>query len=897
MKSLSLALSGLFIGNIVTFPASAQITTDGTTSTTVTPTATGVQIDDGNRAGGNLFHSFGEFSVSTGREAYFNNANDIVNIFSRVTGGNISNIDGLLRANGTANLFLINPAGILFGENASLQLGGSFYGSTADSIVFPDGEFSATDLENPPLITINAPIGLNFRDNPGNITNRANFGLTEEVITPGTETEYKAITSMTGLEVNEGERLALIGGDIRLERSGLTAPGGYIELGGLSQVGTVGINSDGSLSFPEAIARSDVNLTDNAKVDIRGNGGGSLKVNARNLTLADKSRLFTGIREGMGFPEAIAGDVIINATESVKLFASGDFDTGTRLQRVPLRIDTAIISWVGLPPELRQNPDKVSTGRGQGGSIIVDTPLLEMTTRDTGILNFSYGRGNTGSISITANSINLDNTVIGAFVLGGIGNAGDIKIKANDITLENRGGIISQILNNGKGNAGNIKVITTDSFSATGSYIGADNSGQGEGNGGNIYIKSGNSLTLDSVVAEAVVRENVSGNAGNITLKAFNIDINGNSDIPTTIPRTQSFIGADPRNIGKGNAGNVNIEASSLLKLDEVILRTQIGATTEGNAGNIILKAPTINLNQTEALANTEGNGQAGNIEIVTNFLFLDNSTIKADNQPSTNTLQKQQGGNINLSIAKNIFLRNNSTISTKAGKNVAGGNVNINADFIVAYLSNDNGNGNDILADAEQAEGGKIKITADALFGIEERKAFDGNATNDIDASSDLDGLNGTVSINTPDNNPIRENIEQTQDVITSQVETTDVCSISETGVISGLVVKGKGGIPPQPTEPMNADNLIVDSEITSDASQNNNSQNNNNVGTFHGTSLQNSEEIPSHIQPVAYRDNGEPIYLARGVIVQEDGSVILTAYETDRTKSRIPYHSYGCN
>jgi large exoprotein involved in heme utilization and adhesion len=84
MKSLSLALSGLFLGNLVTFPASAQITPDGTTSTTVTPTDTGVQIDDGNRAGGNLFHSFGEFSVPTGSEAYFNNANDIVNIFSRV---------------------------------------------------------------------------------------------------------------------------------------------------------------------------------------------------------------------------------------------------------------------------------------------------------------------------------------------------------------------------------------------------------------------------------------------------------------------------------------------------------------------------------------------------------------------------------------------------------------------------------------------------------------------------------------------------------------------------------------------------------------------------------------------------------------------------------------------
>lgn len=141
----------------------AQVTSDGTVNTQVNQNGNVAEITGGETRGGNLFHSFQDFSVGTNETASFLNSNDIANIFSRVTGGNISNIDGLIRSNGSANLFLINPAGILFGENARLDVGGSFYGSSASSILFEEGEFSATDLDNPPVLTINAPIGLNLR--------------------------------------------------------------------------------------------------------------------------------------------------------------------------------------------------------------------------------------------------------------------------------------------------------------------------------------------------------------------------------------------------------------------------------------------------------------------------------------------------------------------------------------------------------------------------------------------------------------------------------------------------------------------------------------------------------------------------------------------------------------
>ena len=146
-------------GNI----AKAQVTPDNTVDTTVNENGNVSEITGGQTEGDNLFHSFEDFSVTTGNEAFFDNAETIENIFSRVTGGNVSNIDGLISANGSANLFLVNPAGIIFGENASLDLGGSFIGSSADSILFPnDISFSASDTQAEPILTVNAPIGLGF---------------------------------------------------------------------------------------------------------------------------------------------------------------------------------------------------------------------------------------------------------------------------------------------------------------------------------------------------------------------------------------------------------------------------------------------------------------------------------------------------------------------------------------------------------------------------------------------------------------------------------------------------------------------------------------------------------------------------------------------------------------
>ncbi|MEM1169208.1 MAG: filamentous hemagglutinin N-terminal domain-containing protein [Cyanobacteria bacterium P01_H01_bin.35] len=201
-------------------PAIAQLVPDrtlGEENSVITPNINikgreSHRIDGGAQRDANLFHSFEEFNIQRGRGVYFTNPDGVANILTRITGNNASSILGTLGVLGNANLFFINPNGIIFGPEAQLDIQGSFYGATADSILFENGfEFSTSDPQAPPLLTVNVPIGLRLPENAGSIQVEGrghNLSLDPETFS------YVRDNRNVGLQVATGQTLALIGGDI-----------------------------------------------------------------------------------------------------------------------------------------------------------------------------------------------------------------------------------------------------------------------------------------------------------------------------------------------------------------------------------------------------------------------------------------------------------------------------------------------------------------------------------------------------------------------------------------------------------------------------------------------------------------------------------------------------------
>jgi filamentous hemagglutinin family protein len=756
--------------------ALAQVTSDSTVDTQVTINGNVSEITGGQTRGGNLFHSFKEFSIPAGNEASFNNADDIQNILSRVTGGSISDIDGLIRAN-DANLFLINPAGIIFGAGARLDIGGSFLGSTADSILFPEGEFSATDLPTPPLLTVNAPIGLRLRETAGEIVVR---GTGNNLSFDSTSLAFSQGETPPGLQVEPGETLALVGNGVKLEGGNLLADGGRIEVGSINSPGLVNLmagEGGWTLDYSDAVSFQDIELSDRASIDVSSTrGSGSVQIQGRNLTLEGGSAIFafTGSQPG--------GTIQVNTSDSIEV-------TGVAANgQVTSALYTAV------------SPD----GTAKGGDLTLATDRL--IARDGAQIGAdTYGIGSAGIITVQADeSVLLSGTTVdgvfaalGTFVQpGATGSGSQLNLETKRLTIEDGAELITATL--------------------------------GEGSGATLTVKV-------SSLAE------LRGTAPN------------NKGLPSTI--SSAVLAVPGIETPTGDGGKINLEAGELIVRDGA--QVTVSNQGLGDAGDINIVSPSIELSDSGNIVADTASGQGGNITLQTsNLLSLDSQSRISATAAGTGN-----GGNIKLGIDDTIRLSNSSQISAEATGDGNGGNIDINTKFIIATPNQNS----DIIASATEGTGGKITIDAEGIFGIQVRPQSD--LTNDIDASG---GVDGEVIIYTPDVDITKGLVENPQNVVVEPEQTAaQACAANhEAAAKNGLTIEGKGGVPPEPGLPLNSHNISINGEIN-----------------------------PTSTIPEPIETSQGKIQPARGIKVTKDGRVILTAYRTNNAGERLPEIKPNCN
>jgi filamentous hemagglutinin family protein len=597
-------------------PASAQIATDGTVGPAQALPGSDVAIPDslGTRLGGNLFHSFEQFNVQAGGSATFIGAPDIAHVISRVTGGSVSAIDGALISEiGTDGFWFINPAGVMFGPEAEINVPAAFHVSTADELRLADGStFSATDPDASSL-TVAPPEAFGF------------LGPSPAPI---------AVNGAT-LAVDPGATLSLTGGDIAITGGTITAgteadpdgPGGRIKL--------VAMAGPGSVAVPEATpaeaAQGAIRLSQGSLVEASGDGGGTIHIRSGEL-LVEQSRLIarnTGLSDSLGMIDAVSGTARLTqgfiGTRAANDGAAGPVNVTVRnltledggqifsissstgdTGNVSVRADTISMfgNDIGVPTLIATQTEAGSSGNA--GTVQVDTGQISVQG-GAQILSISFARGDAGPVFVEADALSIsdENAQIPTLISSqigsdSIGNAGNVEVNANRITM--RGG-----------------AITSDIF--------------GQGNAGTVLIK-GEKIEIDGAGQAfdtglfAVVRPAGSGSSGNLVVEAEHLLLRS------------GFINSD--SFGDGPSGNVDIRVGSLTALDggQISASSQSLESIKGGyiritaTENIVLAG--LNEDHPRQLRSgifndALGNADAGDIAITTPLLVIDAGRITTD--------------------------------------------------------------------------------------------------------------------------------------------------------------------------------------------------------------------------------------------------------------------------
>ncbi|WP_206758338.1 two-partner secretion domain-containing protein [Calothrix parietina] len=822
--------------------------------------ATADIINGGAVRGANLFHSFREFSIGDGQRIYFANPTGVENILTRVTGNNRSEILGTLGILGNANLFFINPNGIVFGQNARLDVGGSFVASTADSLLFDNGfAFSANNPQSVPLLTINVPLGLQFGGNSGNIQVQRSM-----------------------LRIRDGETFALVAGNVSLDGAKLQTLEGQIEIGGVKS-GTVGLKTVGdNFSFHFADAnRGDILLNNRSSIDVMAFGGGEIAIAAENIDILQGSTLLAGTRATAVTPQTTVKDVVLNATGVIRLDGqdsliqngvfrqtvgnAGNINITARSLFVSngalivatnsgqgsvgginikttdtVAIDgasaTGIVSTIGVQLSIG--------GIGKTGDFTLATRALSVTN-GAQLGTSTFGQGDAGNITITAQTVSVDGmmqTASRRFSSGitssvaprsvgkggtiqidtellsitnsgrlfsstfGEGRAGDIVVNAIDrVVLDGTGttnfpsAMVSQVASPGIGDGGNINITARSLALTNGAQLAA--SSFGRGNAGNVRVNVGDTLILDGVN-----RNNIPSGIFS-SLEQRGVGRGGDIEIGARALSIANEAGLFASTIGRGDSGRVFVQATDTVTLTNggrILVTVQPNAV--GNSRDIEVETRSLQVTDSAQInASSQGTGIGGNIRIRADSLTLDRQgEISAETASNT-------GGNITLDVPRLFLLRRGGNLSTTAGTAQAGGdggNIAIAAGLIVASPTEDS----NITADAFTGKGGNIDIKAQGIFGIKFRDRQ--TAFSDITASSQL-GINGVVEINTPDVDPSNGLVNLPTNLVDASQQITQSCRDS-TGAIanqkSEFIITGRGGLPANPSEILSSDAVWED-------------------------------------------------------------------------------------
>ncbi|MEM7591043.1 MAG: filamentous hemagglutinin N-terminal domain-containing protein [Cyanobacteria bacterium P01_A01_bin.83] len=659
----------------------AQVIPDNTLgeeSSVITPQQLRDLIEGGAIRGENLFHSFSEFSIQQGQQVYFANPDDISNILTRVTGSNVSEIFGTLGVDGGANLFLINPNGIVFGENASLDVSGSFLATTAESLIFDDGEFNAVNPDVPPLLTVNFTPGLQYGSNAGEINNQ---GV---------------------LEVGNGQNLSLLGQGVS-HSGALIAPNGFIEVSGTNinftgtvntgavngSVGTFQISDLNNLQIQsgefisQALANSNVVLQADNDItvddDITSQSNNNLTFEAgRSLSIADNQTIslaggnFTTRfnNEALANPEGGIASFIVNPSSAI--ITNGGDVTVEAGSQINMAIDSQIITGNaagdGGDINLTASGD-ITTGFLISG--FINNPGVARTESDFVPINTLPGTDNAGDIQVTSSNGAISST---NFVLANaLGNAGDIIFDAaGDLTFTAPGKLdrLGDISSVGSV-SGHLQFTTGETLLAEDVRIINRIGGDGETEG--ITLK-GKSILLENTSLITLTRDETQANLGTVQ-NAVGGDVTVEATEDLVVRNGTLYTRGD---FGIADAGDLKIDARRIRVINDAELpeffdnfsgiATTAGDNTSGDGGDIIINAS----ESIEVVGRETGVFVPSSPE---DLVFRGGATI------TTSTEEVGKSGDLTINTPR-LLVRDDATVTTFPfiGE---GGNLTINAEEI----------------------------------------------------------------------------------------------------------------------------------------------------------------------------------------------------------------------